>query len=168
MNKLTKSIFLSTIILFNTGCSKTDNSVDEIKTANNSNIKVHTEERSNNIKCANIEINTIDSSKVVKLEYNIDSTLEEKVNLILKLISENCFSGLPMQGKITDYKVVEIDLKEDESSKVSWEKTYLNDHTKDETINLIVKNILQEDFKFETNYIKEVRLYYDDNLITLD
>ena len=71
-----------------------------------------------------------------------NTTLEEKVNKVVSVISSECFSNLPMKVKIYGNDIAKIELLEfDESlnKRVSWKEDYLNeDHS------LISESELQE------------------------
>ena len=75
-----------------------------------------------------------------------------------------------LKATIVNNNVVEIELTEynDEKKSVSWQNDYLNKYTKKNTINLIVKNIIEDKFKSEVSSIKDVRIYHNDKLVTLD
>ncbi|CEI73506.1 MULTISPECIES: hypothetical protein [Romboutsia] len=120
----------------------------------------------------NIPIHILkDDPKEVKyIEVKKDSTLQEKIESIIKVLSKECFNSLPMKVKLypgnSKVRIELIEPKTDSESRVSWKKDYLNETTKEYTINTIVKNIIQEDYKGD--WIKEVQLYYDGKLISLD
>ena len=66
----------------------------------------------------------------------IDTTLEEKVNKVVSVISSECFSNLPMKVKIYGNDIAKIELLEfDESlnKRVSWKEDYLNEDIKEQT-----------------------------------
>lgn len=170
MNKLTTTIFLSTTILFNTACTNVNSNIESSKSLENTEIFKANEVKDSSLERISLQIDSKDPSKEIEIELDANSSIKDKVNEILDRISEECFNGLPIEAKIVNNRVVEIELSEydDESKKVSWKNDYLNDHMKKYTINVIVKNILEDRFKSETSSAKEVRIYYNDKLVTLD
>ncbi|MBC5996281.1 hypothetical protein EAI30_10660 [Romboutsia ilealis] len=169
MNKLTATIFLSTTILFNTACANVNN-IESARSLEDVDVSRKSEVIDDNLETITIQTDSKDPSKVLEIELDINSSAKEKINRILDNISEECFNGLPIEATIVNNNVVEIELTEynDEKKKVSWEDDYLNKYSKKNTINLIVKNIIEDKFKSEISYIKDVRIYYNDKLITLD
>ncbi|SCH03853.1 hypothetical protein [Romboutsia sp. 1001713B170207_170306_H8] len=169
MNKLLKTIFLSTTILFNTACTISDSNISGIDDLDKTKIAKFSSESSNLITIP-IQIDFDDPSKIVEVKCSENDSIEEKVNLVLDTISKECFNSLPIKGEIVGNSVVEIELNEydEESKKISWKRDYLNEYTKDYTINIIVQNLIQDTLKTETYNIKDVRVYYDDRLITLN
>lgn len=101
------------------------------------------------------------------LEIEESSSLEEKIQLIIDSISEECFNKLPINVTIFGNETAKVELVEDlENSRISWKDDYLNEYTKEYTVNTIIKNIIQEGYK--GMWIKKVQLYYEDELISLD
>ncbi|QJA08989.1 hypothetical protein HF520_08525 [Romboutsia sp. CE17] len=167
MNKFNTVIFLSTTILFGTACSNFNESTTDIQNLDNI---TAVESKTSNSETLAIQIDSKDASQFVEIEYDANSTNKEKVNLILSTISKECFNGLPIKASIVNNNYVEINLEEfkDDSKEISWKVDYLNEYAKFDTINLIVKNILQDNYKSKSLNIKEVSVYYNNELITLD
>jgi hypothetical protein len=89
--------------------------------------------------------------------------------MIIKTISRESFNGLPISVTIYGKDTAKIELKEPKdlsNSRVSWKADYLNEDSKEYTINTIIKNIIQEDYKGA--WIEKVQLYYENELIQLD
>lgn len=169
MNKLTAAIFLSTTILFNTACANVNN-VESARSLENVDVSKTSEVTDDSLETITIQTDSKDPSKVIEIELDVNSSAKEKTNRILDNISEECFNGLPIEATIVNNNVVEIELTEynDEKKSVSWQNDYLNKYTKKNTINLIVKNIIEDKFKSEVSSIKDVRIYHNDKLVTLD
>ncbi len=111
MNKLLKTILLSTTILFNTACTKNDINISSIDSLDKKNITKFSSE-SNSLITIPIQIDFNDPSKIVEVECNKNSSIDEKVNLVLNTISKECFNSLPIKGEIVGNSVVEIELNE--------------------------------------------------------
>lgn len=94
--------------------------------------------------------------------------MEEKLNLIVNAISQECFNGLPIKASVYNENIAKVELLENDnlSSRVSWKDDYLNDQMKEYTLNVILKNILQEEYK--GNWIENIQLYYQGELISLN
>lgn len=184
MNKLALSLLTTFIATCMVGCGSEDIDDDNIvqvkpssivdsepfsKEGNTPKILEKSKTDSNNI---SIPIHILsDNSKEVKyIEVSKNSTIEEKIECIVNILSKECFNGLPM--KVTVYvknntaKVELIEPEKTSNSMISWKKDYLNGKTKAYTINTIIKNIMQEDYKGE--WINKIQLYYKDKLISLD
>lgn len=166
------TILLTTQILI-TGCNNYDSNIKKP-----SNID---EYKKNNISISNINdknnstyflIELIDKGKKETITVIVDknSTMNEKLELIVNTMSHEAFNGLPINVTIYGNDIAKIVLKEpnkdSQNSRFTWKKDYLNESNVDSTINTIVKNILQEQHKGP--WIKTVQLYYEDELITLD
>ncbi|WP_042272974.1 hypothetical protein [Faecalimicrobium dakarense] len=105
--------------------------------------------------------------RFVEVEEN--SSLEEKVETIINFISHEAFNDLPIKVTVYGEETARVELVEPtdiENSRVSWKDDYLNEYTKEYTVNAIIKNIIQEGYK--GTWIKNVQLYYEDELISLD
>lgn len=185
MNKLAVNLGLIATILLITGCkindisdsstkdAKSSYTINDIQSAPLESATAKTEDRKkigkeNTIK---IPINLLskDVKDVEYIEVKEDSSLEEKIEHIINFISHKAFNDLTM--KVTVYKsekaIIELIEPEDlENSRVSWKEDYLNEYTKEYTVNTIIKNIIQEGHK--GTWIKSVQLYYKDELISLD
>ena len=106
-------------------------------------------------------------SKEVKLPiYFLDNnirkvnylSIEEKVKIISNTISAICFNDLPIDIDI-DEKKVNVNLVESKESHKSWKNDFLDENNLEETTLLLVKNLLQEDYKGE--WINTVHITYE-------
>ncbi|HSQ87940.1 hypothetical protein [Romboutsia sp.] len=186
MNKLAVSLFLIATTLLTIAFTKKDwnynNIIDfepfpvinnEYKTyldQGQSTVKssINLQKPSNTIKIP-INIVSKDTKNIKYLEIKKDSSLQQKIEIIISTISKECFNNLPI--KITVYgkntaKIELIEPKDSTKNRVSWKKDYLNEYTKEYTINTIIKNVIQEEYKGD--WIEKVQLYYEDELIQLD
>lgn len=184
MKKIAMTLFLIATTLLATSCAnykQSSNIIDEKP----SSIIVNS-----NKKALNISENRIKSSETIKkntviempisvmandttttkyVKVDVNSSLEEKLNIIINSISQECFNGLPMNVKVFGKNTAKINLveyKDSQKSRVSWKDDYLNDSTKEYTINTIVKNIIQDNYNGD--WIEKVQLYYNDELIQID
>lgn len=110
-----------------------------------------------------------DTKDVRYVEVEEDSSLQEKVEIIIDFISHEIFNDLPIKVTVYGSETARVELVEPtdlENSRVSWKDDYLNEYTKEYTVNAIIKNIIQEGYK--GNWIKNVQLYYEGELISLD
>lgn len=162
MKKLGIAVILLSTQLLITGCNNHNDNV-----AGLSNVS---ESYKNNDTYFSIELINKGKKESISVMIDKDSTLSEKVELIVNTMSEEAFNGLPINVTIYGNDMAKIVLKEpnnsSENNRFTWKKDYLNDNNVDDTINTIVKNILQEEYKGP--WIKTVQLYYEDELITLD
>lgn len=173
MNKLGVNIILIATTLFSTAC----NNIDEIssRSAINSsqgifmiNDKDKSKHINSKINQMPIEVKGKDGKKIKYIDVEEESTLQEKIDLIVKAISKECFNGLTIKATIYGNDSAIIELKEfsdSKNSRISWKTDYLNEDNIEETVNTIVKNILQE--QYNGMWIKTVQLYYEDELITI-
>ena len=187
MNKIAVNLCVVATIILSTGCSKLDKDIsidksqeiiqDEqiIKPEHNTdkeNVIQDEEQNSSTTEKKSIvkmpiEIITEKEKEVKYLEINENDTLKVKIETILNVISSEHFNNLPMKAVVYEKSgKARIELLEDENNRTSWKVDYLNEYTKDYTINNIVKNILQEEYK--GTWIKEVQLYYQGELIVLN
>ncbi len=185
MNKIAVSLLLISTTLLVSACTKENLNSDSIIDVSSSKIINSNEpylenedikakdsnDSKNNSGTIKIPINIMSkySKDIEYLEVKEDSSLQEKLELIIKTISRECFNGLPMKVTVYAKNTAIIELKEPKDlsdSRVSWKTDYLNDVTKEYTINTIIKNIIQEDYKGE--WIEKVQLYYENELIQLD
>jgi hypothetical protein len=183
MNKLAVSLFLIATTLLTIASTNGDSSQDRIIDVepysivdNNNEIYLQKEQvtMKNSINSQKtikipIHIASKDRNDTKYLEIKEDSSLQEKIENVISVISSECFNGLSM--KVTVYgkstaKVELIEPKDPNNSTVSWKDDYLNEYTKEYTINTIIKNIIQEEYKGE--WIDKVQLYYENELIQLD
>ena len=165
MNKIVVSFILVSGLLLTTACTNNskikESSIidlnsssiinsDESSNSKNSN---YTKSKSDNInKTKNIIKFPIilipkddkDEKDIKYLEVNEDSTLEEKLNLIVNAISQECFNGLPIKASVYNENIAKVELLENDnlSSRVSWKDDYLNDQMKEYTLNVILKKYL--------------------------
>lgn len=184
MNKLAVTLLFITTTLLNIGCTNDNYSLgrkDVVSTKNDliinneDNEEVSTDlsesKKSNTSNIIDIPIELLSKySKETKyLQIKEDTTMEEKIEEILNVISKECFNGLPLKSTIYGDEMAKIELVEledEKNNRASWKEDYLNEENKRYTINAIVKNVLQEEYK--GSWIKTVQLYYEEELITLD
>ena len=150
MYKLTIILFINFLTLFNIACTLknkvNESSSIEINSYSMINEEVKLEEKSIQNKEAKKISSTVEISitlmqdyikedKQVKyLQIEANTTLEEKVNKIVGVISSECFRNLPMKVKIYGNNIAKIELLEfDESlnKRVSWKEDYLNEDKKE-------------------------------------
>lgn len=176
MNKLAVTVILIATTLLNTACTdknyKSDDSSEmasyQLADSINFNIK---SKQSMDKEIIDMPVEIVSKNeKIIKhVQVKEESTLQEKTDLIVKTVSEEAFNGLTIKATIYANEVAKIVLREpadSENSRISWKNDYLNEQNREETINTIVKNMLQEQYKGP--WIKTVQLYYEDELITLD
>lgn len=176
MSKLALTIILIITALLGTGCTQgkpkesTSIIVDNSQNIEDSSI----DNKELNYNMVKIPVEVMSKYEKEETYINVKSTasLEEKVDLILKTISKESFNGLTIKatiyGEDTSKIEAKVELIESEQSKnrITWKDDYLNSKNKEKTINNIVKNLLQSEYKGP--WIKTVQLYYDDELVTLD
>ena len=85
-------------------------------------------------------------------------SIEEKIEIISNTISTICFNDLPIDIDI-DEKKVNVNLVESKESHKSWKNDFLDENNLEETTLLLVKNLLQEDYKGE--WINTVHITYE-------
>lgn len=190
MNKLAVNLGVIATILLITGCESNDSSAIDAKSSyviddtHGQPLEVAGEINGTTKDSgkANKFVNTIKVpismlSKDVKdvkdirfVEVEENSSLQEKVETIINFISHEVFNDLPIKVTISESETAaRVELVEPtdiENSRVSWKDDYLNEYTKEYTVNAIIKNIIQEGYK--GTWIKKVQLYYEDELISLD
>ncbi|MBQ6631274.1 MAG: hypothetical protein IJH55_03975 [Romboutsia sp.] len=185
MYKITIILFIIFSTLFNTACTfeqnKSQGSVVEINSPSISKDEVKLEDNPNEDKqvkkgYSTIEIpitlmgNDIKEDKQIKyLQIEKNTTLEEKVNKIVSVVSSECFSNLPIKVKIYGNDTAKVDLLEfnkDENNRVSWKEDYLNNSTREQTLRVLLENILQDEYNGQ--WIEKVQLYYEGELLSLD
>jgi hypothetical protein len=96
--------------------------------------------------------------KVKYLSIDDNLSIEEKVKIISNTISAICFNDLPIDIDI-DEKKVNVNLVESKESHKSWKNDFLDENNLEETTLLLVKNLLQEDYKGE--WINTVHITYE-------
>lgn len=185
MYKITIILFVIFLALFNTACTfeenKSSGGVVEINSPSISKDEVKLEDNPNEDKqvkkgYSTIEIpitlmnNNIKEDKQIKyLKIEKDTTLEEKVNKIVSVVSSECFSNLPIEVKIYGNDTAKVNLlefNEDENNRVSWKEDYLNNSTIEQTLRVLLENILQDEYNGQ--WIEKVQLYYEGELLSLD
>ncbi|HBG2071001.1 TPA: hypothetical protein KPJ46_002902, partial [Clostridioides difficile] len=114
-----------------------------------------------------IEIISKDEKIVKYLQIDEESSLKDKLRLILDTLSNEYFNGLDMEVEVKEKdNLVKINLIEpDKKSRVSWKDDYLNEQNIIYTINNIIKNVIQEEDN--SIWIEEVEIYYNGKLIEL-
>ncbi|MGL6105281.1 hypothetical protein [Romboutsia sp.] len=190
MKKLSISLLILCSILINIGCTTSSKLKDSnIIDLNSSSIieneeSVQTNEMgTSEVKASNVTkaTNTIkipitlmakdikEEKNVKYLEVNEEGTLQDKTELIVNAISKECFNNLPMKVTVDRKDIAKVELIEPENvqnSRVSWKDDYLNEYIKEDTLSIILKNILQEEYKGK--WIEKVQLYYEGELISLN
>ena len=190
MNKIAVSFLIICVTLSTVACtnsSKTkDNSIIDLNSYSiinnekepNTQSSISGEEKTNNLnRTVNIikmpiilmPRDTKEEKNIKYLEINEDSPLQEKIELIVNAISKECFNGLPINVTFDGDDIAKVELVELENlenSRVSWKEDYLNDQIKEYTLNVILKNMLQEDYK--GHWVDKVQLYYEGELISLN
>ena len=178
MYKLTIILFIIFLTLFNTACTLENEVKESSSIETNSSSMINEEAKLEDKSIQNkqtkktsstVEIpitlmqDYIKEDKQVKyLQIEANTTLEEKVNKVVSVISSECFSNLPMKVKIYGNDIAKIELLEfDESlnKRVSWKEDYLNEDIKEQTLKVLLENILQEEYKGQ--WIEKVQLYYE-------
>ena len=184
MKKIAIILFLIATTLLVTACEKKEQSYNYKIDEKPSSIAVDSEKASQYEASSNIKEKPIKSSKIIEIpitttsneisttkyvKVHEESSLQEKMQIIIDTISEIGFNDLPMNVKVYGKNIARIELIEHNSSqksRVTWKDDYLNEDTKEYTINTIVKNILQEEYKGE--WIEKIQLYYEGELIEID
>jgi len=185
MYKLTIILFIIFSTLFNTACSL-ENEVNKRSSVQNNNSSIINEE----VKLDKKAIKNKQSSKIsgiikipiilmqdytkedkqVKyLQIDTSKTLEERINTLVKAVSSECFSNLPIKVKVYGNDIAKIELLEFDDNlnkRVSWKEDYLNKDIKEQTMRVLLENILQEDYNGE--WIEKVQLYYEGKLLFLN
>ncbi|MGL5712764.1 MAG: hypothetical protein ACRCXT_05870 [Paraclostridium sp.] len=101
----------------------------------------------------------LDNNSIVKyIELDDKLTISEKINIIADTMSALSFNNLPIEVEVEN-KEAHVNLIETDEIKNSWEDSFLNKTTKDNTILMIVKNILQEDYEGE--WVDSVQISYE-------
>lgn len=174
MKKIKISIILLITFLFTTACTNYNNSsrnISSISVSENNSVFMNSINNENdNMITFPIELVIKDKREVIEVNIDKESTLQEKIELIVNTMSQEAFNGLPINVTVYSNEMAKIVLKEfsdsSSSSRFSWEKDYLSKNNEEVTINTLVKNILQEQYKGP--WIKTIKLYYEDELIILD
>lgn len=185
MYKLTVILFIFFSILFNTACTSENkaNKSDSIGINSYSmvNEEIKLEEKSiqnkqDKKKSSTVEIPIIlmhdfikEDKQIKYLQIEKNTTLEEKINKILSIVSTECFNNLPMKVKVYGNNIAKIELLEfdnNSNKRVSWKEDYLNENIRQQTLKVLLENILQEEYKGP--WIEKVQLYYEDELLSLN
>ena len=181
MYKLTIILFIIFLTLFNTACTLENEVKESSSIETNSSSMINEEAKLEDKSIQNKQSSTVEipitlmqdyikEDKQVKyLQIEANTTLEEKVNKVVSVISSECFSNLPMKVKIYGNNIAKIELLEfDESlnKRVSWKEDYLNEDIKEQTLKVLLENILQEEYKGQ--WIEKVQLYYEGELLSLN
>ncbi|MGO0882771.1 hypothetical protein ACTPDI_08260 [Clostridioides difficile] len=175
MNKIAVSFLIIATTLLSTACM--DYKVDKVELVDardsavvkkGENIKEEAD-TINPKRTAKIPIEIVSKDdKIVKyLQIDEESTLKDKLQLILDTLSHEYFNDLDMEVEVQEKdSLVKINLVEpDEKGRVSWKEDYLNEQNIIYTINNIIKNVIQEDDN--SIWIEEVEIYYNGELIEL-
>ncbi|MEF9990510.1 MAG: hypothetical protein RRZ84_06030 [Romboutsia sp.] len=174
MNKLAVTVILIATTLLSTACDSNykSSSSSVISSSQDTQIldpSIETKEAVGKIINMPIEILSKEEKQVKYVQIKEDSSLQEKIDSIVKTISEECFNGLTIKATIYRNNSATVELKELDdikASRATWKDDYLNSQNREQTINIIVKNMLQEEYKGA--WIKTVQLYYEGELITLN
>lgn len=190
MNKLARNMFIICATLLTTACNDSETikesrmiDLDSASIINNQQSTDAKEDKSSKdvSKGINKSLETIkipitlmtkevnEEKNIKYLEINENSTMQEKIELTANAISKECFNSLPIKVTIDKDDIARVDLIESEnvkSNRVSWKNDYLNEEIKEYTISIILKNLLQENYKGE--WIDKVQLYYEGELISLN
>ncbi len=185
MYKITIILFIIFSTLFNTACTLQpklrQGSTIEVDSPALSNEEIKLEEKSNESKQTKKSTNIVEipiilmqddnkEDKNIKyLQLEANTTLKEKINKVVGVISSECFSNLPIKVKIYGNDTAKIELLEFEDSenkRVTWQNDYLNENIREKTLKVLLENILQENYKGQ--WIEKVQLYYEGELLSLD
>ena len=174
MNKIAVSFLIIATTLLSTACM--DYSISAVDSKESAVVKKDedakeetTSKMINSKKTTKIPIEIISKDeKIVKyLQIDEESSLKDKLRLILDTLSNEYFNGLDMEVEVKEKdNLVKINLIEpDKKSRVSWKDDYLNEQNIIYTINNIIKNVIQEEDN--SIWIEEVEIYYNGKLIEL-
>ncbi|EGT4705347.1 hypothetical protein KWY29_02820 [Clostridioides difficile] len=177
MNKIAVSFLIIATTLLSTACM--DYSISSVELVDSKESAVvkkdedakeeTTSKMINSKKTTKIPIEIISKDeKIVKyLQIDEESSLKDKLRLILDTLSNEYFNGLDMEVEVKEKdNLVKINLIEpDKKSRVSWKDDYLNEQNIIYTINNIIKNVIQEEDN--SIWIEEVEIYYNGKLIEL-
>ncbi len=177
MNKIAVSFLIIATTLLSTACMDYSISTVELVDSKESAVVKKDEDAKeettskmiNSKKTTKIPIEIISKDeKIVKyLQIDEESSLKDKLRLILDTLSNEYFNGLDMEVEVKEKdNLVKINLIEpDKKSRVSWKDDYLNEQNIIYTINNIIKNVIQEEDN--SIWIEEVEIYYNGKLIEL-
>ena len=168
MNKIAVSFLIIATTLLSTACM--DYSISAVELVDSEDAKEETTSKMINSKKTTkipIEIISKDEKIVKYLQIDEESSLKDKLRLILDTLSNEYFNGLDMEVEVKEKdNLVKINLIEpDKKSRVSWKDDYLNEQNIIYTINNIIKNVIQEEDN--SIWIEEVEIYYNGKLIEL-
>ena len=152
MNKIAVSFLIIATTLLSTACMDYSISAVELVDSKESAVVKKDEDAKeettskmiNSKKTTKIPIEIISKDeKIVKyLQIDEESSLKDKLRLILDTLSNEYFNGLDMEVEVKEKdNLVKINLIEpDKKSRVSWKDDYLNEQNIIYTINNIIKN----------------------------
>ncbi|MGL5348036.1 MAG: hypothetical protein ACRDA3_11850 [Peptostreptococcaceae bacterium] len=190
MNKLARSLLIICATLLTTACNDSNQIKDSRMIDLDSSSVINNENKSNveddksskeGLKNTSKSLETInlpiilmtkdvkDEKNIKYLEINENITIQEKIELTATAISKECFNSLPIKVSVDNGDIAHVDLIEPENVKntrVTWKDDYLNEEIKEYTISIILKNLLQENYKGE--WIDKVQLYHEGELISLN
>ncbi len=185
MYKLTIILFIIFSTLFNTACTLESEVNKGSSSENNNSSMINKGDKLDEKTIQNkqskkisgiIEIPIIlmqdytkEDKQVKYLQIDTSTTLEEKINTVVKAVSSECFSNLPMKVKVYGNDTAKIELLEFDDTlnkRVSWKEDYLNKDIKEQTMKVLLENILQEEYNGQ--WIEKVQLYYEGELLSLN
>ena len=177
MYKLTIILFIIFLTLFNTACTLENKVKESSSIETNSSSMINEEAKLEDKSIQNKQTKKTSSTVEIPITLMQDYIKEDKqvkylqieVNKVVSVISSECFSNLPMKVKIYGNDIAKIELLEfDESlnKRVSWKEDYLNEDIKEQTLKVLLENILQEEYKGQ--WIEKVQLYYEGELLSLN
>ena len=154
MYKLTIILFIIFLTLFNTACTL-ENEVKESSSI-----------ETNSSSMINEEAKLKDKSIQNKQTKKTSSTVEIPITLMQDYIKEDKqVKYLQIYGNdIAKIELLEFD--ESLNKRVSWKEDYLNEDIKEQTLKVLLENILQEEYKGQ--WIEKVQLYYEGELLSLN
>ena len=173
MNKIAVSFLIIATTLLSTACMDYSISAVELVDSKESAVvkkdEDAKEETTSKMITTKIPIEIISKDeKIVKyLQIDEESSLKDKLRLILDTLSNEYFNGLDMEVEVKEKdNLLKINLIEpDKKSRVSWKDDFLNEQNIIYTINNIIKNVIQEEDN--SIWIEEVEIYYNGKLIEL-
>ena len=167
MYKLTIILFIIFLTLFNTACTLENEVKESSSIETNSSSMINEEAKLEDKSIQNKQTKKTSSTVEIPITLMQDYIKEDKQ--VVSVISSECFSNLPMKVKIYGNDIAKIELLEfDESlnKRVSWKEDYLNEDIKEQTLKVLLENILQEEYKGQ--WIEKVQLYYEGELLSLN
>ena len=168
MNKIAVSFLIIATTLLSTACMDYSiSAVELVDSKESAVVKKDEDAKEETTTKIPIEIISKDEKIVKYLQIDEESSLKDKLRLILDTLSNEYFNGLDMEVEVKEKdNLVKINLIEpDKKSRVSWKDDYLNEQNIIYTINNIIKNVIQEEDN--SIWIEEVEIYYNGKLIEL-